>query len=118
MFGDFEHDLIRCLESTFELGRRFWSTMRIDCGQLDPGAVIRPVPSEWDPRMPECLDEEELADWRISSPHRRCAQSFQDSDIPGLGGHLQHLLGMNSECPFAIACIRLTRPDKLTVPSR
>jgi len=101
-----------------QLGRRFWSTMRIDCGQLDPGAVIRPVPSEWDPRMPECLDEEELADWRISSPHRRCAQSFQDSDIPGLGGNLQHWLGMNSECPFAIACIRLTRPDKLTVPSR
>ena len=33
-------------------------------GQLDPGAVIRPVPGEWHPRMPERLDEEELADWR------------------------------------------------------
>ena len=58
----------------------------------------------------------------LSSPprsrYRRCAQSFQDSDIPGLGGNLQHWLGMNSECPFAIACIRLTRPDKLTVPSQ
>ena len=31
---------------------------------LDPGAVIRPVPGEWHPRMPERLDEEELADWR------------------------------------------------------
>jgi len=71
VFGDFEHDLIRCLESTFELGRRFWSTMRIDCGQLDPGAVIRPVPSEWDPRMPECLDEEELA--AGASAHRTAA---------------------------------------------
>jgi hypothetical protein len=38
--------------------------MRIDCGQLDPGMVIRPVSGEWDPRMPERLDEEELADWR------------------------------------------------------
>ena len=61
------------IESTFE-GRRFRCTMRVDCGQLDPGAVIRPVPGEWQPRMPEQLDEEELADWRgagmrsISSP--------------------------------------------------
>jgi hypothetical protein len=38
--------------------------MRVDCGQLGPGALIRPVPGEWDPRMPERLDEEELADWR------------------------------------------------------
>jgi hypothetical protein len=38
--------------------------MRVDCSQLDPGAVIRPVSSEWHPRMPERLDEEELADWR------------------------------------------------------
>jgi hypothetical protein len=51
------------IESTFE-GRRFRCTMRVDCGQLDPGAVIRPVPGEWHPRMPEQLDEEELADWR------------------------------------------------------
>jgi hypothetical protein len=51
------------IESTFEVGRRFRCTMRVDCGQLDPGEVIRPVPSEWQPRMPERLDEEELADW-------------------------------------------------------
>jgi hypothetical protein len=38
--------------------------MRIDCGQLDPGAVIQPVAGEWHPRMPKQLDEEELADWR------------------------------------------------------
>ena len=30
------------IESTFEVGRRFRCTMRIDCSQLDPGAVIRP----------------------------------------------------------------------------
>jgi hypothetical protein len=48
--------------------------MRVDCGQLDPGAVIHPIRGEWHPRMPERLDEEELADWRaaamrsISSP--------------------------------------------------
>ena len=52
------------IESTFEVGRRFRCTMRVDCGQLDAGAVIRPVPGEWHPRMPERLDEEELADWR------------------------------------------------------
>jgi hypothetical protein len=38
--------------------------MRIDCGQLDPGAVIGLDPGEWHPRMPERLDEEELVDWR------------------------------------------------------
>jgi hypothetical protein len=52
------------IESTFEVGRRFRCTMRVDCGQLDPGTVIRLVPGEWQPRMPERLDEEELADWR------------------------------------------------------
>jgi hypothetical protein len=38
--------------------------MRIDCGQLDPGAVIRPEPGAWHPYMPDCLDPEELEDWR------------------------------------------------------
>jgi hypothetical protein len=52
------------IESTLEVGRRFRCTMRVDCGQLHPGAVIRPVPGEWHPRMPKQLDEEELADWR------------------------------------------------------
>ena len=54
------------IESTFEVGRRFRCTMRVDCGELDPGAVIRPVRGEWHPRMPESLDEEELADWRAT----------------------------------------------------
>jgi hypothetical protein len=52
------------IQSTFGVGRRFRCTMRIDCSQLDPGAVIRPIPGEWHPRMPERLDDEELADWR------------------------------------------------------
>jgi hypothetical protein len=30
--------------------------MRVGCGQLDPGAVIRPEPAEWHPRMPERLN--------------------------------------------------------------
>jgi hypothetical protein len=40
--------------------------MRVDCGQLDPAAVIRPAPGEWHPRMPvrKLLAGEELADWR------------------------------------------------------
>ena len=52
------------IESTFEVGRRWRCTMRVDCGRLDPGAVIRPVRGKWHPQMPEHLDEEELADWR------------------------------------------------------
>jgi|ERR1700737_3268542 len=52
------------IESTFEVGRRFRCAMRVDCSQLDAGAVIRPVPGEWHRRIPERLDEEELADWR------------------------------------------------------
>jgi len=51
------------IESTFEVGRRFRCTMRVDCGQIDPGMVIRPVAGEWQPHIPERLDEEELADW-------------------------------------------------------
>jgi hypothetical protein len=47
--------------STFEVGRRFRCTMRVDCSQLDPDAVIRPEPGEWHPRMPAQLDEEERA---------------------------------------------------------
>jgi hypothetical protein len=52
------------IESTFEVGRRFRCTMRIDCSRLEPGAVIRPEPGEWHPCMPERLEDEELADWR------------------------------------------------------
>ena len=52
------------IESTFGVGRHFSCTMRVDCGQLDPGAVIRPVPGEWHPQIPERLDEQELADWQ------------------------------------------------------
>ena len=52
------------IESTFEVGRRFRCTMRVDCGQLDPSTVIRPVPGAWHPHMPERLDQQELADWR------------------------------------------------------
>ena len=52
------------IESTFEVGRRFRCTMRVDCSQLDPDTVIRPGAGQWHPRMPERLDEEELADWR------------------------------------------------------
>jgi hypothetical protein len=35
------------IESTFEVGRRVRCTMRVDCGQLDPGAVIWAAPAEW-----------------------------------------------------------------------
>jgi hypothetical protein len=49
---------------TFEVGHRFRCTMRVDCGELDSGAVIRAEPGEWHPRMPERLDDGKLADWR------------------------------------------------------
>jgi hypothetical protein len=38
------------IESTIEVGHRFRYTMRVDCGQSDPGGVIRPVPGEGHPR--------------------------------------------------------------------
>src|ERR1700730_7435897 len=62
------------IESTFDVRHRFRCTMRVDCGELDPGAVIRPIRGEWHPRMPERLDEEGLADWPSpvpSSPRKR-----------------------------------------------
>ena len=37
--------------------------MRIDCGEIDPNAVIRPALGKWRPHLPERLDEEEFADW-------------------------------------------------------
>lgn len=52
------------IKSTFEVGRSFRCTMRVHCGGLDPGTVIRPDLGEWHPCMPERLDEQELADWR------------------------------------------------------
>jgi hypothetical protein len=63
------------IESTFEVGHRFRCTMRVDCGELDPGVVIRPVPGEWRPHIPSgsmnrSLRTGELAAMRsISSPH-------------------------------------------------
>jgi hypothetical protein len=44
------------IESTFDVGRRFRRRMRVERGQLDPAAVIRPEPGGWYPRMPERLD--------------------------------------------------------------
>ena len=72
------------IESTFDVGRRFRCTMRVDCGQLDLGAVIRPEPGEWHPRMPEQLDEEELADWRagLGLSARRAGGSARGSRSP------------------------------------
>jgi hypothetical protein len=52
------------IETTFDVGRRFRCTMRVDCGELDPDLVIRPVSGEWHSYMPERLNDEELADWR------------------------------------------------------
>ena len=54
------------IESTFEVGRRFRCTMRVDCGQLDPGAVIRPCPENGTRACPSASTKRslpDLADW-------------------------------------------------------
>jgi hypothetical protein len=63
------------IESTFEVGRRFSCTMRVDCGQLDPGAMIRPVPANGARVCPIVSTKRSLrtgalaAMQSISSPH-------------------------------------------------
>ncbi|MBV8739266.1 MAG: hypothetical protein JO007_18860 [Alphaproteobacteria bacterium] len=52
------------IESAFNVGRRFRCTMRVNCGQLDPETIIRPVPGEWHPHVPDRLNQEELAERR------------------------------------------------------
>jgi hypothetical protein len=50
------------------------------CGRLNPGAVMRrPDPGEWRPRMPERLDEEELADWRAGQDRHAAGASRNDA---------------------------------------
>ena len=63
------------IESTFEVGTRFRCTMRVDCGQLDAGAVIRPVPGDGTRACPSASTKRSLrtgalaAMRSISSPH-------------------------------------------------
>ena len=52
------------IESTFDVGRCFRCTMRVDCGQIDPGSVIQLVAGERHPHVPQRLGKEELADWQ------------------------------------------------------
>src|SRR5262249_18396922 len=52
------------IESTFDVGRRFRCTMRVDCGQLDPAAVIRPDIGQGHARLPGRLDGRGRAAWR------------------------------------------------------
>ena len=53
------------IESTFDVGRRFRCTMHVDCGALDPGAVIRPTLGEWHPVCPSVSTKRS---WRIGAP--------------------------------------------------
>ena len=50
------------------------------------------------------------------SRHCRQAQSFQEREIPDLGRSLQCGLAINFVTTLPVTSIRLTRPDKLTVP--
>ena len=65
------------IESTFEVGRSFSCTIRVDCGQLDPGAVIRPVPGEWHPphQQKAMLCAFDRAARRSSTARRRTHQA-------------------------------------------
>jgi hypothetical protein len=53
------------IESTFEVGRRFRCTMRIDWGQLDPGAVIRADPANASRACPSASTKRS---WRTGVP--------------------------------------------------
>ena len=45
--------------------RGFGGFLRAFCASAtDPDTVIQPVLGEWQPHIPERLDEEELEDWR------------------------------------------------------
>jgi hypothetical protein len=54
------------IQSTFEVGHRFRCTMRVDCGRIDPGAVIRPDPANGTRACRSASTERSwrLADWR------------------------------------------------------
>jgi hypothetical protein len=88
------------IESTFEVGRRFRCATRVDCGELDPAAVIRPEPGEWHPRMPERLDEEELADWRAGRKRsiRRSTFSAAKLSDGALNEARMHWFGRSRGC--------------------
>jgi hypothetical protein len=53
------------IESTFEVGRRFRCTMRVDCDQLESGALIGPEPGEWHRACPSALTKKS---WRTGAP--------------------------------------------------
>jgi hypothetical protein len=54
---DHPHAVLPSIEVTFEVGRRFRCTMRVDCGQLDPAVVILPVPANGARVCPSALTE-------------------------------------------------------------
>jgi hypothetical protein len=53
------------IESTFEVGRRFRCTMRVDCGQLDPGAVSGRSPANG---IRACPSASTKTSWRTGAP--------------------------------------------------
>jgi hypothetical protein len=70
--------------------------MRVERGQLDPGAMIPPLPGGWHPRMPERLDEEEPADWRAgrdAGSRAALAASQEDSILRvAIGGSIPNVV--------------------------
>jgi hypothetical protein len=55
------------IESTFEVGRCFSCTMRVDCDQLTPGAVIRPVPANGTRACPSASTKRSLRTGRLAA---------------------------------------------------
>jgi len=84
-------------ESTFEVGRRFRCTMRINCGELDPGLMIRPVRGDWHRaprrrgagrlagRPQRRLSARRLDHRRAPRGRRRVSRQIMPSALPPLG---------------------------------
>jgi hypothetical protein len=79
------------IESTFEVGRRFRCTMRVDCGELDPGAVIQAVSGDGTPACPSSSTKGSLrtgvpaAMRSISSPRSPLARASRSpTHKPGI----------------------------------
>jgi hypothetical protein len=82
--------------------------MRVDCGELDPAAVIRPELGEWHPRMPERLDEEKLADWRDPTQIATRDANASTAAYPLPGRHLVLSCKIRADRRFLVKSRRLT----------
>ena len=79
-------------------GRASW-----DDGSLAQKTRFEPVAGEWQPRMPEHLDEEELADWRAG-----CNAVYQLAALTMPGPRRSVLLGLRHALARILKALHLT----------